>query len=221
MDTIKELFNAIQDIKNYNERFNSTKVVFESLIIKNDDLGVLANYCDKEENNSHPYEIIKLLYEKYPSFFEVCQSELHDKYVKINDSIFALARINEKFITDEEYELMKLAINNGFLIVMREEENLQKSVLHLKKTLQSGKAEISDTLVVAKEEIKELSGIFINSIIDTMEVDRDEFQKQMTDSKNRYDEFLNSSSEYTKKMINTSSKKLIRVLEKIAEKTEK
>ena len=214
MDTIKELFNAIQDIKNYNERFNSTKVVFESLIIKNDDLGVLANYCDKKENNSHPYEIIKLLYEKYPSFFEVCQSELHDKYVKINDSIFALARINE-------YELMKLAINNGFLIVMREEENLQKSVLHLKKTLQSGKAEISDTLVVAKEEIKELSGIFINSIIDTMEVDRDEFQKQMTDSKNRYDEFLNSSSEYTKKMINTSSKKLIRVLEKIAEKTEK
>ena len=221
MDAIKEIFNAIQEIKNYNESFNSTKAVFENLIIKNDDLGVLVNYCDKEENNNHPYEIIKVLYEKYPNFFEVCQSELHDKYIKINDSIFALARINEKSVTDEEYELMKLAIKNGFLIVMREEENLQKSIFHFKELLQPSKAEISDALVVAKEVLKDLSGVFINSVIDTIEVDRDEFQKQMADSKNRYDEFLDSSSEYTKKMINTGSKKLIRVLEKVVEKTEK
>ncbi len=217
----KETLELLSKYHKECKSFVEMKKVFESLVIREDCDDVVATYCDKYEDNRNLYDIVAEMYDKYPFFFEMVHQMTIGSQVTNYGVFCEQARNFQIDLEDEEYNLIVLALNNGFFTVKDKEEKIQEMNRRFRELSRVGTARVIGTVNSFTDAVTDASKRFTNHVIDVIEVDRDEFDKQMNDASLRFEQLKDDGYRMTKKALNKGTKKLIKVLEKVVEKTEK
>lgn len=218
----KETLELLNQYRKECKNFEAMKQVFESLAISEDSDDVVATYCDKYEDNRNLYDIVNSMYDKYPFFFEMVHETMGSQYIDY-EALYERAlnfQLDLKYNPDE-YNLIVLALKNGFFTVHDKEEeikNINRRLIELSKV---GKARVIGTVNFFTDSLVDVSKKFANHVIDVVEVDRDKFDREMKDAGSRFNQIKDDGYRTTKKVLNRGTKRLIKVLEKVVDKTEK
>ena len=218
----KETLELLSKYHKECKSFVEMKKVFESLVIREDCDDVVATYCDKYEDNRNLYDIVNSMYDKYPFFFEMVHETMESQDIYYG-ALYERAlnfQLDLKYNPDE-YNLIVLALKIGFFTVHDKEEeikNINRRFIELSKV---GKARVIGTVNSFTDSLVDVSKKFANHVIDVVEVDRDKFDREMKDAGSRFDQIKEDGYRTTRKALNKGTKKLIKVLERVVEKTEK
>lgn len=218
----KETLEFLNKYRKECKNFTTMKKVFESIVIREDHDDVVATYCDKYEDNRNLYDIVNAMYDKYPFFFEMVHETMGSQEVDY-ETLYEQAlnfQLDLKYNSDE-YNLIVLALKNGFFKVHDKEEEIKKINRRFIELSKVGKARVIGNVNSFTGAVADVSKRFANHVIDVIEVDRDEFNRQMEDVHLRSEQFRDEGYRATKEVLNKGTKKLIKVLEKVVEKTEK
>lgn len=213
----KETLGLLKKYREECKYFACMKNAFEELVTRDDNFDAIATYCDKREDNRPVYEIVDQLYDKHPLYFELIRYNYDGNYE------VACERAIDEYIglENDEYNLILLALNNGFFDIHDKEEEIKSMDRRFRELSKVGKAKVVGTVNSFTDAVVDTSKRFANHVIDVVEVDRDKFDREMKDAGSRFDQIKEDGYRTTRKALNKGTKKLIKVLERVVEKTEK